>query len=380
MFVGIEAAGGVTSDFSDPVQAAEHIVHMAFRWGASDIHLDPCAEGFLVRFRVHGRLVDWSALGGAGSICGRGVAQRFKVLARMAAGDVRKPQDGQMRVMGRFGEGDLRVASIPTVNGERLAIRVLPQDSPWADLASLGLASVQLGIVREALGRGGGLVVVTGRIGSGKSTTMHALLRECKDRGDSVMTIEDPVERRISGYQQIEVDERTGLTFAQVLRGALRQDPDVLMIGEIRDAETAAIATRAGLTGHLIVTSLHAGDAEQVPLRLEELGVSRSYVSEALRLAIWQRLFALHCLSCQGQGCGECLSTGLIGRRAEFRLWQPVPADRAGTGTPYGTVGPAGISRVAERAWKRLAQAKRGDGHELEGDVESLGKSVDGPG
>ena len=305
----------------DAADLADAILARALLVGASDIHLNPAGDESRVFLRVHGRVASLSELTGLPDLVPKAVMQRIKVLAKMQLGEQRRPQDGQMRmaVSGVTVEGDLRIAAIPTVLGERMAIRVIPANGPWDSLENSGMSHSQLAQVRDALQKGG-VGVVLGRVGSGKSTTLHAMLRERSSVGATVVTIEDPVERRVDGYQQIEVDERHGLTFAVALRAALRQDPDILMVGEIRDSETAETAVRAGLTGHLVLTTMHADDVGQVAARFLELGVGARYVQEALRIAIWQKLVEIICPDCRGTGCGQCAGIGVLGRRAVFEV------------------------------------------------------------
>ncbi len=300
-------------------ELADAILFGALQVGASDIHLNPAEDELRVFYRIHGRVVDVSTVTGWAGRVPKAVAQRIKVQAKMQLGDQRRPQDGQLRLSSSAygGAADLRVATIPTVQGERLAIRVIPAEGRWDRLEDSGLSYTQLANLREALRRGG-MGVVLGRVGAGKSTTLHAILRERSVAGATVVTIEDPVERKVAAYQQIEVDDRAGLTFAVALRAALRQDPDVLMVGEIRDRETAEIAVRAGLTGHLVLTTMHANRVEQAAARFLELGVDARFVHEAMRFAIWQELAEIGCPDCRGTGCLQCGGVGLLGRRAVF--------------------------------------------------------------
>lgn len=304
---------------SGAAEWADAILFGALEVGASDIHLNPAEDQLRVFYRIHGRVVDASTVAGLPAHAPKAVAQRIKVLAKMQLGDQRRPQDGQLRLSSpaHGDEADLRVATIPTVQGERLAIRVIPAEGRFGRLEDSGLSYTQLASVREALRRGG-MGVVLGRVGAGKSTTLHAILQERSLAGATVVTIEDPVERKVAAYQQIEVDERAGLTFAVALRAALRQDPDVLMVGEIRDRDTAEIAVRAGLTGHLVLTTMHANRVEQAVARFLELGVDARFVQEAMRFAIWQKLVEIVCPDCRGKGCIQCAGVGLLGRRAVF--------------------------------------------------------------
>ncbi len=301
-------------------ELVDEILATAIWLMASDVHFDPFEDDIEVSFRIHGRLVEACQVSHIPNRVSKAAVQRLKVLARLSLGEQRRPQDGQLHMQTSHGSCDIRVATIPTVRGERMVARLIPEKVPWDSLHALGMSRVEEQIVRHALDLPGGLIVTGGRVGVGKSTTMHALLAERRMLGQSVLTIEDPVERRMQSYQQVEVDEHAGMGFADALRASLRQDPDVLMVGEIRDEQTAQIAVRAGMTGHLIITSVHADHASQVILRLLELGVAPRYVRDVLRLVIWQRLVPVVCEECSGQGCGSCLGLGVVGRRPEFEL------------------------------------------------------------
>lgn len=300
-------------------EVVDEIIAIAVWLRASDVHFDPVADHLAIRFRIHGKLIDADAVSHLTRTVPRQVVGRLKVLARMSLAEQRRPQDGQVRLETPHGDVDVRVATMPTVRGERVVARLLPVDTQWRTVGSLGLEPAQLQELRKTAARGG-MILVAGRVGVGKSTTLHAILAERNQAGASVLTIEDPVERIIDAYSQVEVDERVGLTFAQGLRTALRQDPDVLMVGEIRDEATAQIAVRAGLIGHLMLSTIHADSAEQVVLRLLELGIDAPLLASALQLVIWQTLAPILCERCQGHGCDDCIGLGLVGRRAVFSL------------------------------------------------------------
>ncbi|MCY0870012.1 MAG: ATPase, T2SS/T4P/T4SS family, partial [Firmicutes bacterium] len=285
--------------------------------GASDVHLSPHDECVEVRLRVHGHVLALPrACWGGG---GRSWIARLKALAHMQLGEQRRAQDGRIRLRVQGDWCDLRVAALPTIRGERIAVRVIPGRDPFVRLTDLGLDDAGQSRLRRQLQRGG-LVVVAGRIGAGKSTTMRAIAREASADGRLVLTIEDPVERLLSDCAQVEVDERSGLDFAGALKAALRSDPDVIVVGEVRDADTAATAVRAGMTGHLVVTSVHADNAYQAVSRLLEFGVPTCHVRDALRAVLWQQLVAAPCPLCAGFGCSSCAGLGSIGRTGRFTL------------------------------------------------------------
>ena len=303
-------------------EIVDDIIAVACTMGASDVHFDPFADGLIVRFRLHGKLIEANRVSPLlPHVVTNAAVQRLKVLAKLSVGELRKPQDGQLSLPIRDDSScDIRISTMPTVRGERLVARIIVPENPWDSIASLGLTPYQQEQVQAVLDDQGGMVVIAGGIGSGKSTTMHAMLLEKSRCGASVLSIEDPVERHYEAFSQVQVDEWQGLTFAQGLRAALRQDPDVLMVGEIRDEQTAAIAVRAGMTGHLIITSIHADHPAGVVSRLLDFGVHPHFVEEALRLIVWQRLRPVACRNCDGKGCSKCYGLGFCGRKADFQL------------------------------------------------------------
>ncbi|KYP80634.1 GspE/PulE family protein [Ferroacidibacillus organovorans] len=304
----------LVSDLTDEIIATGLFLN------ASDIHLDPMDDQWRLSYRVHGRVFRASEVSDLEDDVSRVVPQRLKVLAKLSLGEQRKAQDGHWRSSTRHGQCDLRISTIPTIRGERMAIRLIPVDNPFLTLDDLGLMRIDLAVIRRMASCKGGLIVVCGRAGSGKSTTLHAILQDQRVKGRTVISIEDPVERLIDGYSQIEVDERNGVSFSEALRATLRQDPEVVMIGEIRDELTAEIALRAGLTGHLIGTSLHVEHPRSVVTRLLDLRLPLLSIREVIRLIVHQELVPISCSSCRGNGCQTCSQTGVIGRKALFRL------------------------------------------------------------
>lgn len=307
----------------------EELVSTGIWLQASDIHFDPTGEAIRLIYRIHGRLIAADAVSHLPHETSRAIVSRLKVLARMQLGEQRRGQDGHVRLETARGICDLRVATVPTLAGERAVVRLFPEEHASLQLHELGMPHAMLSSLQRIVQEGaGGIVLVAGKIGAGKSTTLHALMREHVTQGASVITIEDPVERRVYAFHQMAVDDRLGWSFSECLRAALRQDPDWLMIGEIRDAETAHIAVRAGLTGHLIAATVHADDARQALLRLVELGVAPSLVAQSVRLVVWQRLAEVLCDHCQGSGCEQCAGVGVTGRKAEFQVLDRMEAQR----------------------------------------------------
>ena len=277
----------------EPASVANMILQRAFAHKATDIHLDPTTLGTRIRFRVDGVLQDILPIPNDKAAI---LLSRIKVMAGMDISDKRLPQDGAISSEKHQGlPRDIRVGSSPTVNGERLVLRLMPDPHDLSDLSSLGLFDDQLASVDALRTAPYGLLLVVGPVGSGKSTTVYSLLNEINTPEKSVVTIEDPVERRIPGANQIQVDTRTGLSFVTALRGVLRQDPNVICIGEIRDAETAHIACRAATTGVLVLSTLHPNNAASAVDVLRGFGVSSMTIADCLRGVISQRLIRRIC-------------------------------------------------------------------------------------
>jgi type II secretory ATPase GspE/PulE/Tfp pilus assembly ATPase PilB-like protein len=281
----------------DPASVANMILQRAFDYRVTDIHLDPVPAGVRVRFRIDGMLQDILPIPMAKAIV---LISRLKVMAGMDIAERRLPQDGAIPAGPEYGvPRDIRVGSSPTVNGERLVLRLMPDPEDLKDLESLGFFEDQLAEVRQLLKVPYGLVLVVGPVGSGKSTTVYSLLRELNSSEKSVVTIEDPVERRLPGVNQIQVDARTHLSFVTALRGTLRQDPNIICIGEIRDAETAQIACRAATTGVLVLSTLHANNTASAVDVLRSCGISSMTIADCLRGVISQRLIRRICRQSQ---------------------------------------------------------------------------------
>jgi type IV pilus assembly protein PilB len=263
---------------------------------ASDIHVEPRAEELMVRYRVDGVLRE--AMSVPPSLR-PGMISRLKILADLDIAERRSPQDGRFSVRLRGRKIDIRVASLPTVFGEKVVLRLLDTKSVEMDLSKLGFAPRALERYEEVFRRPYGTILVTGPTGSGKSTTLYATLRELNSPEKNLITIEDPVEFRIGGVNQVQVNTRAGLTFASGLRSILRSDPDVVMIGEIRDYETAKTSVEAALTGHLVLATLHTNDAPAAVARLTEMGVEPYLTASALDCVIAQRLARRLCERCK---------------------------------------------------------------------------------
>jgi len=295
------------------VKLVDHIVAEGIASRASDIHLEAEEHGIAVRYRVDGVLRQAMTLP---RMIGVPLVSRIKIMANMDIADRLRPQGGRARV-GANGVGiDLRVSTLPSVHGEKVVIRILDARTTARSLDSLGFSRDESARIHRLLDAREGLVLVTGPTGSGKTTTLYAMLRHLQARGVNIVTVEDPVEYRTPGIVQVQVNEKAGLTFAAALRSILRQDPDIVLIGEIRDRETAAIAIQASLTGHLVLATLHTIDACSSIARMTDLGVEPQKMAAALKGVIAQRLVRRLCSCGSPRGCARCSSTGYHGRIA----------------------------------------------------------------
>ena len=279
------------------VRLVERLVRDALAVGASDVHVETGEESVRVRHRVDGVL---RAVETLPRDVGLPLVSRLKILAGLDIADRLRPQDGRARVRTGAGEVELRLSTLPASRGENLVLRLPAPEAAAGTFASLGLSTDDAARLEALLDAREGLVLVTGPTGSGKTTTLYAALARVQERGGvNVVTVEDPVERRIPGVVQVQVNERTGLTFASALRAILRQDPDVVLVGEVRDRETAAIAAQAALTGHLVLATLHTIDAASAVTRLSDVGVEPATVAAALRGVVAQRLVRRLCCDCR---------------------------------------------------------------------------------
>ncbi|MCZ6574313.1 MAG: GspE/PulE family protein [Planctomycetota bacterium] len=274
---------------SPAVETVERLLQQASRAGASDLHLDPGEQGVLVSLRTDGVLKPLETLS---RLLGPHVVGRLKALADLLAYRTDLPQEGRIPADRSGIDAEVRVATYPTLFGERVALRFDAPEGQPQDLDTLGLGAPVLAALQAALNQPEGVILLTGPSGSGKTTTLYSALRHvaASEPRRSIVTVEDPVERRIEGVVQTQVNPAAGLTFARALRSLLRQDPEVLLVGEIRDAETAKVALEAGLTGHLVASTVHAGTAPQVFTRLLEMGVEPFVLTTAVRGVMAQRL------------------------------------------------------------------------------------------
>lgn len=284
------------------IQLANAILSKAIKLRASDIHIEPTLTDSRVRYRIDGllkedlRLPKWFQ---------NPLVSRIKILAKLDIAERRLPQDGAVRVMAENRKIDLRVSTLPTQYGEKVVLRILDQSRILIRLDQIGLDEKDLRSIRQMAKRKKGIILVTGPTGSGKTTTLYALINELKSETTNLTTVEDPVEYMIEGVNQVQINSEIGLTFAATLRSILRQDPNIILVGEIRDLETAEIAFRAAMTGHLVLSTLHTNDAVASITRLIDLGVQRYLVASGLVGIVAQRLVRKLCLKCRVEGAGE---------------------------------------------------------------------------
>jgi general secretion pathway protein E len=284
------------ADGAPVTQLVNLILLEAVKARASDVHVEPFENHLRVRYRIDGMLYDQST---PPKHLEAALTSRLKVMARMDIAEKRLPQDGMARVRVGAMEIDIRVSTVPVAEGERLVLRLLKRDSALLGLNELGMPAALVDRFRLAIAEPQGIVLVTGPTGSGKTTTLYAALRELDTQHANVMTIEEPIEYQLPSISQIQVNPRIDLTFARCLRHVLRQDPDVILVGETRDLETAEIALRASLTGHLVFTTLHTNDALGAPVRLMDMGVPPYLLSAAVRGVVAQRLVRRLCPRCR---------------------------------------------------------------------------------
>jgi len=278
------------------IELVSLIIDYAFQAGASDIHIEPEERCSLIRFREDGVLHDIAELPFEFH---ENILTRLKVLARLATDEHRLAQDGKIVHKTNWGDSvEVRLSVIPTTKAEKAVMRLLSDKSHAYSLADLGLSTEDFAHVSDVVHKPWGAILVTGPTGSGKTTTLYALLRVLNQRGVNITTIEDPVEFEIEGLNQIQVNEKAGLTFANGLRSIVRQDPDIIMVGEIRDSETADIAVNAAMTGHLVLSTLHTNDAATTFPRLQDMGVEDFLVASTVNLVIAERLVRKNCLNC----------------------------------------------------------------------------------
>ncbi|MDD4890088.1 MAG: ATPase, T2SS/T4P/T4SS family [Phycisphaerae bacterium] len=330
---------------SSPVKKLLNLVLLqAIRDKSSDIHFEPFESEFKMRYRIDGVLYEMVPPPRHIAVA---IASRIKVMANLDIAERRLPQDGRIELMVNSQPIDLRVSVLPTIFGESVVMRVLDRSQVSLDLDKVGLRADDMAVLRQLIGKPNGIIIVTGPTGSGKTTTLYSALRELNDPAVKIITTEDPVEYDIDGIVQVQINSDIGFTFARALRSILRQDPDILLVGEIRDLETAQIAVQASLTGHLVFSTVHTNDAPTTIARLTDLGLEPFLITATLEAIVAQRLVRKICERCKkeivpteemlmelnlsseqvkgrtfyyGEGCDACNNTGYRGRQGIFEI------------------------------------------------------------
>lgn len=336
---------GSTENDAPIIALVNGILSEAIRKAASDIHVEPYEKRFRVRMRMDGTLIEVAQIPAEMK---RAVIARLKIMSRMDIAESRIPQDGRIKLKASGTEMDFRVNSMPTLFGEKVVLRLLNKNNLNLDLKKLGFEQKQMEIFKKGIYSASGMVLVTGPTGSGKTTTLYSALAELNQITDNISTAEDPVEYNLEGINQVQINKDVGLTFASVLRALLRQDPDIILVGEIRDYETAEIAVQASLTGHLVLSTLHTNDAPSTITRLMNMGLEPFLVVASVNVIVAQRLLRTICQKCKiedtsvskdqlttlgftsesaaqmrvfkGKGCDGCASTGYKGRVAIYEV------------------------------------------------------------
>jgi general secretion pathway protein E len=329
------------------IRMVNQLIHRALDFGASDIHIEPFEDGLHLRYRVDGVLQEYPDPPAANLAAA--IASRIKLLSEMNIAERRLPQDGRIMTRVKGHELDLRVSTIPTVHGESIVMRVLDRESIQLSLTAMGFSEDTLKRYQGLLARPHGVLLVTGPTGSGKTTTLYASLASLDSDSLKIITVEDPVEYQLEGINQIQVQPQIDLSFARALRSILRQDPDIIMIGEMRDTETAQIGVQSALTGHLVLSTLHTNTAASAITRLEDMGVERYLITSSVNGVLAQRLVRTLCEKCKvpveltdeyveqsglkpftssehktvfhAEGCSECADTGYAGRTSIHELF-----------------------------------------------------------
>ena len=320
------------------VTMVNDIIHEAIRLRASDIHCEPFEREMAVRFRVDGVLQEMAAIPKDRVL---ETVSRLKIMARMDIAEKRRSQDGRIRIDEQGKDVDIRVSTLPTDFGEKVVLRLLDKNAFDYRLDAIGMDPQRLALFKRAIEQPNGIVLLTGPTGSGKTSTLYAAINHIRKPEINISTVEDPIEYNMQGVNQTQVSQATGMTFANALRTLLRQDPDVILVGEMRDQETAEIAIRASLTGHLVLSTLHTNDAVSAVTRLTDMGVEPYLVSSSLTMIVAQRLVRMLCRNCKcetnipdniraslglqkdvvvykGLGCSACGYTGYRGRTGIF--------------------------------------------------------------
>ncbi len=347
----LEALNAEAGSLDAPVvRLIQTLFEDALQVRASDIHIEPQEKKLIIRFRIDGVLHVQTE---AEPTVAQALSMRLKIISGLDISEKRLPQDGRFHLTIKGRPLDIRLSTLPTQHGESIVMRLLATDGGMLDLARIGMPEAMLARYRSIISRPNGLVLVTGPTGSGKTTTLYASLNTLNKVDSKLITVEDPVEYRLPGVMQVQVNDKIDMSFSRALRSILRQDPDVVLIGEMRDAETAQIGLRAALTGHLVFSTLHTNDAASTPVRLIDMGAPRFMVATALQAVVAQRLVRQVCWHCgqphtptphemhwlesmgaaaetagytEGAGCQQCNHTGYRGRMAVYEMLEMTPA------------------------------------------------------
>ncbi|MEL7649825.1 MAG: GspE/PulE family protein [Sedimentibacter sp.] len=368
-----EEKGSVSDEKNDAfvnnspvVKLVNSLIRQAVKMGASDIHIEPFDEKIRIRFRVDGELHEVLNIPMKSHSA---IVTRIKVMARMNIAEKRLPQDGRFELNIDDDAIDLRVSVLPTVCGEKIVLRILNRSSFIKSKHELGFTTEDLMILDSIMGCQNGIILISGPTGSGKTTTLYAYLHELNKVNKNIITVEDPVEYKIHGINQVQVNLRAGLSFASGLRSILRQDPDIIMVGEIRDEETASMAVRAAITGHLVISTIHTNDAPSTVIRLHDMGIKPFLTAASLRGVVSQRLVRKICPNCRteyetgkhemellklkestalyrGTGCAVCYYSGYSGR---IGIYEVMKADKDIRDIIYRGGSADELARAAER-------------------------------
>ena len=366
------------------IKLVNHVISQAIEKGASDIHLEPFADDLSLRYRIDGVLHDFES---PPKKLHAAITSRIKIMAKLDISERRLPQDGRIKLKSMGKDIDIRVSTLPTLFGESVVMRILDHGDTLLGLEQLGFPAKELEQFQEIIRKPYGKFLVTGPTGSGKTTTLYGALHTINTSDKKIITIEDPVEYQLRGINQIHVKPSIGLSFAQGLRSIVRQDPDVIMIGEIRDAETADIAIQAALTGHLVFSTVHTNDAPGAVTRLMDMGVESFLISSALLGVLAQRLVRIICTHCKeeiplpeayrremesmadslttvfrGKGCENCSYTGYRGRKGIYELMlvddkiRALIAQKSSSHILRGTAREAGMITLREDGWEKVIE------------------------
>jgi general secretion pathway protein E/type IV pilus assembly protein PilB len=376
------------ADDASIIRFVNQVITEAVQSRATDVHFEPFEDQLRVRYRIDGVMVE-ANIPPSVSRYRAAIVSRLKILSHLNIAEKRLPQDGRIKLVFQQREVDLRVSIIPMIHGEAVVLRILDRGTTMIDLAVLGMSSRDMRHFEKTLQIPHGIILVTGPTGSGKTTTLYAGLSRINLVDRKIITIEDPVEYQLRGVNQIQVSEKTGLTFARGLRSVLRHDPDVILIGEIRDIETAAIAVQASLTGHLVFSTLHTNDAPGALTRLIDMGVEPFLVVSSVELVLAQRLVRLICTQCsqplpvddidrlrdefgvdlpdnfyQGRGCRACQHTGYRGRQGVFEMMpitdpiRQLVLDHASSSQVRRVAMQEGMQTLRQDGWRLIQQGR----------------------